>query len=97
MTRALMLAVCLLAFVVGCGDDESSAPLQAGRVYFLLGDQVWPASRDIPEGDGAAEGVVAELVEGPDAEEAEMGLTSSFPDEVDVSVAGDVASVEAGQ
>ncbi|HEX4746193.1 MAG TPA: Gmad2 immunoglobulin-like domain-containing protein, partial [Gaiellaceae bacterium] len=34
---------------------------------------------------------------GPDAEEAEMGLTSSFPDEVDVSVAGDVASVEAGQ
>jgi hypothetical protein len=92
--RRLLLVPLLLAVMSGCSGDESSTAYQAGSVYFLLDENVWPASRDLPEGEGAAEGVVAELVDGPTSQEAEIGLTSAFPEGVDVTVADGVARVE---
>lgn len=92
MARVLALALAVIALAAGCGGDDAPTQFQAASVYFLLDDRVWPAFRDIPEGDGAAEGVVSALVEGPSPDEAEMGLTSDFPDGVEIAVADSVAT-----
>ena len=97
MHRLLVVALVALVVLVaaGCGDDDSSAEMQQASVYFLIDVQVWPAARDIEEGDGAAESVVDELVAGPTADEVEtMGMAGGFPEGVEVSVAGGVATVE---
>lgn len=66
------------------------------RVYFLLDERVWPAARDVQEGS-EAEGVVSALAEGPSPDEAELGLTSTFRDGVEVAVEGQVATVDSEQ
>lgn len=93
MKRVLLVALILIV-AAGCGGDETPTQVQEASVYFLLDDQVWPVSRDVAEGDEAAQGIVSELVEGPTSSEAEMGLTGGFPGGIDVEVAGDVAIVE---
>ena len=96
MTR-LVLALLVLVAVAGCGGDDAPTQLQEASVYFLLDDeQVWPALREIPEGADAADGLVSALTEGPSPNEAEMGLTSGFPDGIDVSVDDGVATVDSG-
>jgi hypothetical protein len=90
----LALALFLVAAAAGCGgDDAAPTQFEPASVYFLLDEQVWPSERDLA-GDDLAGSVVTELVEGPTTEEAEMGLTGGFPEGVQVSVTGDVASVE---
>jgi len=90
----LVLALLVVAVAAGCGGDEAPTAFQEASVYYLLDEQVWPAFRDIPEGDAAAEGVVSALAEGPSLDEAEMGLTSGFPESVDISVADGVATAD---
>jgi hypothetical protein len=94
--RLTLLSVLVAtALAAGCGgDDATPTQLEQASVYFLLDERVWPASREIAVGDAAAASVVAELVEGPSSQEAEIGLTSTFPDGVDVTVADGVATVE---
>lgn len=96
MIRALVvLSALLLGVAAGCGDDEALPPeTTQARVYFLLDGQVWPTAREVAD-DDVAGAVVNELVAGPsDEERDEMGLTSAFPDGVEVSVANGVATVE---
>jgi hypothetical protein len=93
--RVATLVLVAVTLVAGCGGDDAPTQFQEASVYFLLDDQVWPAFRDIPEGEDAAEGVVTALVEGPSPDEAEMGLVSVVPDGVEVSIADGVATVEA--
>jgi hypothetical protein len=92
--RRLLLAALVVLLAAGCGGDEAPTESQQASVYFLLDDQVWPAARDVVQGEGAAESVVDALATGPSPNEAEMGLTGGFPDGVEVSVAGGVARVE---
>lgn len=94
MTR-LALALLVVTVAAGCGGDDAPTQSQEASVYFLLNDQVWPSFREIPEGDDAADGVVSALVDGPSPDEAEMGLVTELPDGVEVSLAGDDATVEA--
>lgn len=95
MRRRLIVVLGVLALVAtGCGDDESTPTETApASAYFLLDEKVWPAARDVEEGN-EAEGVVSALVEGPSPDEAEMGLTSSFPEGVEVSFDIHVARVD---
>jgi hypothetical protein len=91
----LLLVAAVVLLAAGCGGDDASEPVEQASVYFLLDGQVWPTARDVEEGDAAAESVVAELAAGPTADEvAEMGLAGGFPEGVEVSVAGEVATVE---
>lgn len=95
MARVLALASAVIVLAAGCGGDDAPTQFQAASVYFLLDDRVWPAFRDIPEGEAAGEGVVSALVEGPSPDEAEMGLVTELPEGVEVSLSGDVATVDA--
>lgn len=95
MLRVVALGILVVA-LAGCGGDDEALPTEPvqARAYFLLDDRVWPVARALAEEGDAADEIVAALVQGPTTDEIDLGLTSSFPDGVDVDVADGVATVE---
>lgn len=110
MKRAF-LVVAVVFLLGGCGDSDevvtedgaadtitATLPVEttAVSVYFLRDGKVWPARREVTEGVESA--AVAELLLGPtEQEEAELGFTTSLPDDLEsplITIADGVARVE---
>jgi immunoglobulin-like protein involved in spore germination/sporulation and spore germination protein len=105
---ALAVVLALVALSAGCGggDDEvtgtetttSPAETTAVRVYWLRDGKVWPALREVSETAGIATATVAELLQGPSAqEESDLAFTTAIPEGVEnaeVSIDDGVAQVE---
>ena len=88
--RGLLLAVAAVLLVTGCGDDTADETTTAtetssARVYFLRDGEVWPVAREIPNAGDGVDHVLAELAEGPTDEETELGLTTSLPEDFEVT------------
>ncbi len=94
MARLLVVLLVAAFGLAACGDDETTpTETSQARVYFLLDEKVWPVARELPDGDDPASDIVTELNAGPNEGEQEIGLTGSFPEDVDVEVANGVATV----
>ena len=109
--KRTLLAVAVALLLAGCGDSDdgvtedgatdtvtATLPVETDevRVYFLRDGKVWPARREVTEGVESA--AVAELLQGPtEQEEAELGFTTSLPDDLEsplITIADGVARVE---
>lgn len=108
MTRAAPAAAALLAAtafaLAGCEDSGSapepttSAPDEASVVvYFLRDEKLSPVRRTIASTPAVGRAALAELLEGPTAEERADGLSTAIPEGTslrDVSVSDGIATVD---
>lgn len=93
-------AVLALLVAAGCGSDGDEAP--AGEttrvlVYFLDGEQVRAAAREVSATGDVARAAVEQLLAGPNEEEKAAGLGTSIPAGTrlrDVSVGGGVVTLD---
>ena len=98
MRRAL---VSLLALVLaGCAGDSDEVPppasLQTVSVYFLRGDRIGVATREIAPTAGAMAAAMRALLAGPNPQERRT-LTTAIPERtrlLGVDVAGGIATVD---
>jgi hypothetical protein len=87
---ALLVVVVGGLLAAGCGGDDDASTTdttttttpsltQDGRVYWIRGDQVWPAARTL-DAPAVAEAALASLFEGPtEQEEADLDFTTAIP------------------
>ena len=90
---AFALAVLTLA---GCTGGEDAAPTTRVTVYFVRGEDVGAAGRDLPVVEHVAPEAVRALLEGPTDAELDAGLHSEIPEGTrlhGLSVRNDVATV----
>jgi immunoglobulin-like protein involved in spore germination/sporulation and spore germination protein len=106
--RVALVLVALVAglALVGCGDgddeavttDTATTPVESTplRVYFVRDGQVWPVAREV--GDALSDEIALDqLLDGPNADESEIGLETALPEgleSADVTVEDGVATVE---
>jgi germination protein M len=90
-----LVVVLSLAACTG-GDGEASTPTTRVTVYFVRGEHVGAAGRDVPRSGREASAAVRALLDGPTDEEEDAGLHSEIPDGTKLhgmSVRNDVATV----
>jgi hypothetical protein len=92
-------ALFVLLALTGCarGADNDDAPETRLLVYFVRGEDVGVAAREVPTPDGSLAAAIRALLAGPSEQELDAGLHSEIPDGTSlrsVSFGNDLATVD---
>jgi hypothetical protein len=92
-------ALFVLLALTGCarGAENDDAPETRLLVYFVRGEDVGVAAREVPTPDGSLAAAIRALLGGPSEQEVDAGLHSEIPDGTSlrsVSFGNDLATVD---